>query len=236
MVSRNGVLLLAGVLASSGAVFPAQAHSSAGTGTVAGLHYFDRNADGAWQPGEPGGGSAVGLYRMDGGWVATAGTEPDGGFVIPDVPPGRYRAGINPIGYQLTTASEVVVDVVAGATSRADFGKLGGDITGVAWHDLDADGQRQTGEPSLGDIRFWIGRWGSATDATGHYALANQGTGTYSLRFVAPEGIRFSPKNAGAPATDSDADPATGVATAVVALTDGRINQVPNLDIGLVTE
>ncbi|CAM02254.1 similar to fibrinogen-binding protein [Saccharopolyspora erythraea NRRL 2338] len=200
------------------------------------MHYFDRNADGAWQPVEPGGGSAVGLYRMDGGRVATVGTEPGGEYLIEDVAPGRYRVGINPVGYQLTTASEVVVDVVAGATSRADFGKLGADITGVTWHDRNADGQRQADEPLLGDIRFWIGRWGGGTDATGHYALANQGTGTYPLRFVAPEGIRFSPKNAGAPATDSDADPSTGIATAVVALTDGRINQVPNLDIGLVAE
>ena len=232
MIGKWAAGVSAAVLVFAGTSLPAAAAES---GTVSGRHFFDRNTDGTWQPGEPGGGSAVGLEELDGTWVATVGTEPDGTYVIPDVPPGRYRVGINPISYQLTTPAEVEVEVTSGGTARADFGKLGADITGVTWHDVNADGQRQPAEPLLPDIRFWIGRWGSGSDSTGHYALPNQGTSTYMLRFVAPEGMAFSPKNAGPPGTDSDADPADGTATAVVALTDGRINQVPDLDVGLIT-
>ncbi|MEV0053076.1 SdrD B-like domain-containing protein [Saccharopolyspora shandongensis] len=234
MTGRSAVFVAASALALLGTAMPAAAEPP--TGTVRGLHYFDRNADGVWQPGEPSGGSAVGLYHLDGSWVATVGTNPDATYEIPGVPPGRYRVGINPIGYQMTTPDEVIVDVRPGSTSRADFGKLGSDITGVTWHDLNADGQRQADEPLLPDIRFWIGRWGSGSDGTGRYAMPNQGTSTYVLRFVPPEGMGFSPQHAGAPETDSDADPADGTATAVVALTDGKINQFPNFDIGLVTK
>ncbi|TDD54452.1 TonB-dependent receptor [Saccharopolyspora elongata] len=226
--------MAASALALLGTAMPAAAEPP--TGTVRGLHYFDRNADGVRQPGEPSGSNAVGLYHLDGSWVATVGTNPDATYEIPGVPPGRYRVGINPIGYEMTTPDEVVVEVHPGGTSTADFGKLGSDITGVTWHDLNADGQRQADEPLLPGIRFWIGRWGSGSDGTGHYAMPNQGTSTYVLRFVPPEGMGFSPRHVGAPETDSDADPADGTAIAVVALTDGKINQIPNLDIGLVTK
>ncbi|MCI2423716.1 carboxypeptidase regulatory-like domain-containing protein [Saccharopolyspora sp. K220] len=235
MAGMRAMFVAAGVLALLGTAVPATAQPTA-TGTVRGLHFFDRNVDGRWQPGEPGGDSAVGLYQLDGTSVATVGTNPDGTYEIPDVPPGQYRVGINPIGYQLTTPSEVVVEVTPGGTSRADFGKLGGDITRVTWHDRNADGQRQPDEPLLPNIQFWIGRWGSGTDGTGHYSMPNQGTSTYVLRFVPPDGTAFAPQHVGAPETDSDADPAEGTATAVIELVDGKINQVPNLDIGLISQ
>ncbi len=65
--------------------------------------------------------------------------------------------------------------------------------------------------------------------------MPNQATGTYVLRFVPPVGMGFSPQHVGPPATDSDADPADGTATAVVEVPNGAINQIPNLDIGLIT-
>ncbi|MGP4020069.1 SdrD B-like domain-containing protein [Saccharopolyspora sp. 5N708] len=238
MVGKCGkrtMFVAAGALALLGAAVPATAQPT-DTATVRGLNFYDRNVDGRWQTGEPSAFSAVGLYHLDGTSVATVGTNPDATYEIPDVPPGRYLVGINPIGYQLTTPSEVVVDVTAGGTSVADFGKLGADITGVTWHDVNADGQRQPDEPLLPNIQFWIGRWGSGSDGTGNYALRNEGTSTYVLRFVPPEGMAFAPQHVGAPETDSDADPADGTATAVIELVDGKINQVPNLDIGLITQ
>lgn len=229
-------LLVAGILVTPLVSMPALASAStAATGTVTGKHFFDRNTDGTWEEGEPGGNSAVALYHLDGSWVATVGTDADGTYTIPDVAPGQYEVGINPIGYQLTTPSEATVDVPAGGVATADFGKLGGDISGVVWHDLNGDGQRQADEPLLPGIQFWFGRSGHQVDATGHYAWLNEMTGTYPLRFVPPAGMGFSPQHVGNPATDSDADPATGTATAVIQLVDGTINQVPDMDIGLIT-
>lgn len=54
----------------------------------------------------------------------------------------------------------------------------------------------------------------TTTDANGHYLFANLTPGNYNIHFVLPVGYLFSPAGQGGdPAKDSDADPATGMAT-----------------------
>ncbi|RZS32751.1 SdrD B-like protein [Herbihabitans rhizosphaerae] len=221
------------VIATAVPVGVAVADQQAETGVVQGFHYMDRNANGVRDEGEPGGSNAVGVYTLDGTSVATVGTGPDGWYHVPDLAPGEYQVGINPIGYQMTTPTPVRVTVTAGGVAVAHFGKLGGDMSGLAWHDLNADGQRQPDEPLI-RVPIWLGRWQVPTDEQGRFFMPNQGTSTYAFRFVPPAGMTFSPYHVGDPATDSDVPP-DGYARAVIELVDGRINNVLNIDAGLVT-
>ena len=82
------------------------------------------------------------------------------------------------------------------------------------WHDLDADGRQDAGEPGLGGIvvQLWNGAKTqlidqTATNASGNYALTAPTPGDYRVRVVLPSaGDQFSPKDNAAAGDQQDND------------------------------
>jgi hypothetical protein len=82
-----------------------------------------------------------------------------------------------------------------------------GSVTGVVWHDVNGDGNRQAGEPLLVNQRvyddanhngaFDLGEKNTLTNAAGAYALTNLSPGVHQIREVKPAGTRFTRPSAG---------------------------------------
>ncbi|MCC2670805.1 MAG: conserved repeat domain protein, partial [Armatimonadetes bacterium] len=85
-----------------------------------------------------------------------------------------------------------------------------------AWVDTNANGIQDADEPGLAGVTVKLFSSTNSlvatqtTDSAGHYLFTGLAPASYSLEFTAPASYRFSPRNAGDPTTDSDADPATG--------------------------
>ncbi|BFM06373.1 SdrD B-like domain-containing protein [Halioxenophilus aromaticivorans] len=118
-----------------------------------------------------------------------------------------------------------------------------GNDTGIigdfAWHDLDADGWQDAGEPGLGGVTvtLWLNCDSSntlttATDSGGSYSFENLAAGNYQLAFDLPAGFEFSPANAtGTENNDSNPDPLTGL-TGCLTLAAGQV--LDSVDAGFV--
>jgi len=94
-----------------------------------------------------------------------------------------------------------------------------------AWRDTDRDGIQDAGEAGLAGVGVTLFGNGTCTgaslgsdttDAAGLYGFTGLEAGAYCLRFVAPAGWAFSPRDQGGDNTrDSDADPVTGQIQAI---------------------
>ncbi|QWF81174.1 SdrD B-like domain-containing protein [Amycolatopsis sp. CA-230715] len=89
------------------------AHAEGGqAGAVSGAGFFDRNADGARQPGEAGaGGFTVELLSASGGWRKSVRTDQDGHYRFADLAPGKYSVQFDGGGHASTTPWAVGVAV-----------------------------------------------------------------------------------------------------------------------------
>ncbi len=111
-----------------------------------------------------------------------------------------------------------------------------GSIADFVWDDLDADGIQDAGEPGISGVTVELLEGGVATRTTttgsdGSYRLAWLSSGNYQVRFTAPAGYLFSPRDAGgSDAADSDATLSTGV-TAAIALAAGQ--KLKTVDAGM---
>ncbi|MFD0674071.1 SdrD B-like domain-containing protein [Cohnella sp. GCM10027633] len=99
----------------------------------------------------------------------------------------------------------------------------------LLWDDLDGDGVRDAGEPGYAGVTVSlldnagnpVLSGGSpitdTTDASGNYLFEKLIPGTYRVKFDLPTGYMFSALHAASAtaATDSDADPSTGITAAV---------------------
>ncbi|OPY45644.1 MAG: Cna protein B-type domain protein [Methanosaeta sp. PtaU1.Bin028] len=91
-------------------------------------------------------------------------------------------------------------------------------IGDTVWHDSDADGVQEMGEPGLSDVTVKLYQVGAATpllstvtDSSGLYRFSNLMPGNYFVEFILPSGYVFSPKDQGGDdSKDSDADTTTG--------------------------
>lgn len=91
-------------------------------------------------------------------------------------------------------------------------------VGNFVWHDLNANGVQDTGEPGVGGVHVQL--WNNSktllidsgtTNGNGIYTLVAPNPGDYRVRVIAPAGASFSPVNQGADDTkDSDINP-TGV-------------------------
>ncbi len=222
---------------------------------VTGQVWEDSDADGVQEAGElPLRGVLVELYTRRGVLVGSATTSARGVYVFENVIPGRayYVRFSAPAGAAFSPANRgsnardsdadpatgqtVTVTPLARAVMDFDAGLYRrAEISGAVWHDLNADGIRAADEPGLGSVtvRLWQGTAlaGSATtDADGAYLFGDLAVGVpYRVQFVAPGGTRFSPRDVGRDAHDSDADPLTGQSGARVA----RSGDVFAFDAGL---
>jgi hypothetical protein len=105
------------------------------------------------------------------------------------------------------------------------------------WHDLDADGVQEAGEPGVAGVTVELysaeGNWiaAVASDAQGLYGFGDLEPGDYFLIFSLPDGFYFSGQNLSPDfGLDSDPDPASGQ-TAIFSLAAGQ--QESSQDAGM---
>jgi len=87
----------------------------------------------------------------------------------------------------------------------------------LVWHDVDADGIQDAGEPGIPGITVSLNTQNGTqvdsvvTDVHGYYSFGYFNTGEYYIECILPQGYHFSPKDRGADdAKDSDVNPSTG--------------------------
>ena len=161
----------------------------------------------------PSGFDATSPRQADGS--AASGANSDG--LLSDVlvlAPGEYNSGIDAGFYRYAALGDTV------------------------WLDADRNGQQDLGEAGVANVTVkLLDAAGNvvATQATsdaGAYQFLGLVPGSYSVQFIQPAGYTFTSADTGLDATDSDADPATGL-TAAVLLQSG--DNVLSIDAGLVT-
>jgi hypothetical protein len=216
--------------------------------------WADLDFDGIQDPGESGipGVTVYADINGDGSFNAaeepSAVTDGSGAYTIGNLVPGTYTARVvpstlpaglvqtydlnGPVDHAATfslSASEARIDVDFGYTARATLGDF-------VWHDTNANGQQDGGEPGIGGVEVTVYNAvndtvaGTAvTDSNGFYAFGELLPGTYYVVFEAPSGHLPTRADQGADASDSDAHPVTG-RTANVTLTGGQT--VLTLDAG----
>ncbi|MEU4739086.1 hypothetical protein AB0G02_01305 [Actinosynnema sp. NPDC023658] len=192
------------------------ANAQADTVSLTGLVWFDRDADGVVDEGEPPLANGRGIEVYDAttkAFVGEYGTDANGRYRadgLPDVPLAIWNR--NADSYKATTPS-TVNPVRGGGTF--DFGFLGGTVRGWSFQDLDRDGVRQGNEPDVPGaptVRLVLEKNGEERDV----APATRGVnGEYEFRDV-PVGSDVSvvadavPERKLAPSsTEYDVDPAT---------------------------
>ncbi len=211
--------------------------------------WVDANGNGQQDGGEIGlSNVVVTLYNAASNAVGTRTTSVAGAYAFTNLAPGVYFAGFAPpAGYVFATADAgddaTDSDAVSGtgftalrtlasgqtdATVDAGFVRPAA-IGNFTWVDANYNGQQDGGEPGLANVVVRLYDAASNVVATttsslaGAYAFTNLSAGAYFAGFTAPAGYSFTTANAGADATDSDADPSTGF-TAPVVLSGGQTN------------
>ena len=162
--------------------------------TVRGSVYFDRDADGTRDPGEP----ALRDVEVSASELCSAScaghpqegrTNREGGYelVLPADCCSAWSIDCSPIsGYEATTPHTVPLESpAANSVVQIDFGMSRSEpfetysVRGVVYRDLDADGTRDSSEPGIAGLRVFLspvycgsGSIESTTDETGAYEIA----------------------------------------------------------------
>jgi len=215
--------------------------------------FLDVNKNGIQDVGEPGVANVtVKLYSASAPAVAIATTTTDaaGGYQFTNLDPGDYIVEWTaPAGYGVTVKDQGGSDALDSdadpTTGRSDSVTLqsgdmnvtvdaglylltNGTLGDTVWHDLNADGIQDAGEPGLPGVTVELYDADTdallntaTTDAGGHYLFTNLLlAANYKVKFLKPAGYKESPANAGADdSADSDRDPVTGLSHTVSLLT-----------------
>ena len=204
---------------------------------VGDLVWYDKNADGLQDSGEPGISNVViKLYDLGDGVVGVTTTDVNGIYGFTNLPPGQYRVGVDLLpGWRVSAQNQGVdptrdvdIDPLTGRTvlfaliaGQVDLTWDGGfyrlaSIGDRVWEDADADGIQDPGEAGVPDVDVTLYNADSnavaatETDANGIYGFTDLMPGTYFVGFDLPAGYSLSPQDQGADdEADSDADPAT---------------------------
>ena len=223
--------------------------------------WHDLDADGQQDAGEPGIPNAtVHLKDGNGNIIGTTTTDASGMYMFGGLTPGNYSVQfVQPAGYDMVSPANVGNDATdsdadptmmlmshvtnlssgeyddtldAGFFNKAKLGDF-------VWHDLDADGQQDAGEPGIPNATVHLKDGNgniiasTTTNASGFYLFDNLMPGIYSVQFVLPAGYDgFTTANVGDDAIDSDADPNMGFMTQQVTLLSGGQNLT--LDAGVI--
>ncbi|UJS26611.1 IPTL-CTERM sorting domain-containing protein [Thiothrix winogradskyi] len=203
-------------------------------GSLSGVVWTDTDTDGVRDAEETGiPGVTVKVLDSNGTVVATLTTDNTGAYSATDLPPGNYTVQIDPAtlpaGSQQTGDPDAVLDhqtvaevKPAQATSGLDFGYVGNVYLGDrVWHDLNANGIQDDGEPGLAGVTVMLYRDANGnglaepdeqlksvvTPASGAYLFADLLPLDYLVKFTLPNGYLRSSSNQGADdALDSDTD------------------------------
>ncbi len=225
------------------------------TASIGDLAWLDRDADGLQEPGEPGvPGVQVVLYDSGGASIDSTVSDATGKYRFGDLLPGDYSllfelpptfvlsprdAGANGIDSDVYTATRRtdLTSLDPGESDQSwDIGLYQDSRLGdYVWHDQDADGLQDGGEPGIPAVVVTLYRPGpdgavgtvddtlvltDTTDAGGRYLFANLPPRDYYLQFSLPAGYTTASAPDSADAdddSDSDADPAT-LRTALISL------------------
>ncbi|MEM6793631.1 MAG: SdrD B-like domain-containing protein [Acidobacteriota bacterium] len=158
--------------------------SGPGVGAIGDFVWFDADADGIQDPGEPGIGGVQIVLTGPGCAPCTAVTDADGSYLFTGLMPGNFSVDFNPATVPPTygtmatntTGPWSVVLVAGEIVASADFGLpagtgLSGSIGDRVWFDTDADGVQDAGEPGLSGVTI------NLLDAAGTTLLASTVTG-----------------------------------------------------------
>ncbi|HYY93567.1 MAG TPA: SdrD B-like domain-containing protein, partial [Pyrinomonadaceae bacterium] len=155
-------------------------------GKIEGRAFFDLNADGSDDPGEPGVGGL--MVRLDG--VRSAMTDARGRYSFSSVTPGEHTVALvsDRLGVSLRASSPAERAITVGARRTAvvgfglsDFGSIGGHVFNDLYLTGAADSQ---GAPGLRGLRVLLRGASVAsltTDASGLYEFRNLAPGSYTL-------------------------------------------------------
>jgi uncharacterized repeat protein (TIGR01451 family) len=186
-------------------------------GLLAGSVFFDKNANGQRDAGEPGLPGAT--VTLSGDASRTATTDADGryrfvglvggSYAVRETQPVLYKDGGVHVGSVGGTAGTNTINAIAlpaGANaSNYDFPELtgaDGSIAGTAW--LNRPGgnpeAKDPGESGLSGWQVELWKGGKrvpgvdavSTDASGHYLITDvPAAGGYEVRFLSPNGVRY---------------------------------------------
>ncbi len=179
-------------------------------------------------------GLAAGDYTLE--FVAPAGLN----FSPQGVGTGGKDSDADPVT-GLTNCRSLAVGQVrrgvdAGLTTQGPPGGTSG-IGDFVWDDDNGDGIQDAGESGRAGVTVNLLDCGlnpldsKVTDGAGGFLFDGLAAGDYTLEFVAPAGLNFSPQGVGTGGKDSDADPVTGL-TNCRSLAVGQVRR--GVDAGLV--
>lgn len=187
-------------------------------GAVEACVFLDETADGVRQAREGGlSGAEIVLALVNGARetpLATGISGADGAVRFENVRPGLYRVHIAPPeGDWAFTAGtgDALATVAAGETART--GEMGltrlGAVRGRVFADSNYDGLRGRDDPGVSATVLLLSDSGETVaqaraDSAGAYAFEGVKAGRYAVRFLLPEGWRFTRENADAPSYNSD--------------------------------
>ncbi|MDJ0843839.1 MAG: SdrD B-like domain-containing protein [Crocosphaera sp.] len=225
-------------------------------GKIGDFVFNDLNRDGIQDPDEPGiNGAIVQLLNANGNVIATTTTGDDPN--TPGTQTGYYEFGgltpgveytvrfLNPAGFEGVSPRQVGGDstidsdglisdpikLLSGQfnnTIDAGFFQLPASLGDFVWHDLDADGIQDAGEPGIAGAEVKLLDVNSnildttVTNSNGFYEFTDLDAGQYKVMFNTPTGFdQVSPRQVGNnPAIDSD-----GLMSDVVTLAPGDNNR-----------
>lgn len=174
-------------------------------GTIKGMVFDDRNADGKKNRGDAAFASQTVFLDANSNGVldtgeTTATTLPNGSYTFTGVDVGFYRVSIAaPDGWHATTAGHY--DVNIGRKPTAKVKPMGitnrGTLTGQAFLDANADSVREEGEAGLRKLKVYLdlngdglltkGEPSTKTSAAGGFTFRAVPPGTISVRVVLPK-------------------------------------------------
>ncbi len=184
-----------------------------GIGSVSGIVFDDRNANGVQDAGEPGIAGAklvaqetslllAGYGLQSPATTVTTTSDANGFYEFDALWIGReYTIHRLPLdGYVDTSSPLVTVELnYPGQTETEDFGaQAQATIEGTVFNDLNKDGKRQDGEPGIGGVRVdLIGNTSATiyTLADGTYAFQNIPLGNYIVQKTEPVGFTNTTSN-----------------------------------------
>ncbi|MDD4652035.1 MAG: SdrD B-like domain-containing protein, partial [Methanothrix sp.] len=214
---------------------------------LGGFVWEDLNADGIYQPGEGSAipGVTVNLYHSDGTLVGTTTTGANGQYLFRDLVPGDYYLTfLAPQGYSFSPANQGGDDgkdsdpAISGRTVTTTLLSGESDLTWWAglnrksslgdyvWNDANANGLQDAGESGIPGVSVQLYDAAgnllkeTTTDGNGYYGFTNLQPGSYSLKFLAPAGLEFSPNDQGTD-DNQDSDAASNGRTEVFNLPSG---------------
>jgi serine-aspartate repeat-containing protein C/D/E len=178
------------------------------TGSISGFKFNDLNGNGVNEPTEPRINNWP-IYldlnnngQRDANEPLTS-TNTQGNFAFVNLPPAVYLVReVQQPGFRQTTPNPSPITVVNGTNAtNISFGNslVVGNISGVKFNDLNANGILDSGEPPIANTQIYIdlnnnsrldtSEPSTVSDGQGNYSFRNVPVGTYVLREIAPPGF-----------------------------------------------